>query len=420
MHKRTFRAFLFVVGILLIACGLIEPQIATVEVTRIVQETVPVTRIVRQTILVTAQPPLVLKVDVTQGSPLLIPRALHTATRLMDGRILLVGGSQAPDEHLAAVEIFNPVTGKTSRAAPLHTARHEHSATLLLNGRVLVVGGYNVPQGWLADAEVYDPSSNSWTVVPPLSSHGVSHTATLMKDGRVLVAGGCIGSGVCTDRVEIFDPITNTWSNAASLPGDRASQTAILLDDGRVLLAGGGSETGTPAGGDALLFDPQMDTWTATGPMVAPGDFARSVRLPDGRVLVAGGMSQADAGSLAMTASAEVYDPISNKWTAVPPLSQPRYAFSLVSTPDGHVLAIGGSREHENYFKASSFIREIESYDWRANRWSVAGYLPQPEAFATASLLMDGRVWMTGGMSGERGEDFSSGTLFLTPSLVQQ
>ena len=419
MRKRTFPAVLFFVGILLIACGLIQPQIATVEVTRVVRETVDVTRIVRATVLVTPKPPLVLKVDVTQGFPLLISRALHTATRLTDGRVLLVGGSQAPDEHLAVVEIFNPVTGKTGWAAPLHTARHGHTATLLPDGRVLVVGGYNVPQGWLTDAEVYDPSSNSWTVVPPPSPHGVSHTATRMKDGRVLVAGGCIGSGVCTDRVEIFDPKTNTWTKAASLAGDRASQTAILLDDGRVLLAGGGSETGAPAGGDALLYDPQTDAWAATGPMVTPGDFAQSVRLPDGRVLVAGGMAQADASSLAMTASAEVYDPASNTWTAVPSLSQPRYAFSLVSSSDGHVLAIGGARDHENNFKASSFIREIESYDWQANRWSVVGELPQPEAFATATLLMDGRVWVTGGLSGRAREDFSSGTLFLTPALVQ-
>jgi N-acetylneuraminic acid mutarotase len=419
MKKRTTSAFMFMVGILLIACGLIQPQIAPVEVTRIVKETVAVTRIVRQTVLVTPRAPLVLKIHVTPGSPLLIARALHTATRLKDGRILLAGGSQASDEHLAVVEIFNPVTGKTGWAASLHTARHGHTATLLPDGRVLVVGGYNVPDGWLSDAEVYDPSSNSWTVVPPLTSHGVSHTATLMKDGRVLVAGGCIGSGVCTNQVEIFDPITNIWTNATPLAGDRASQTAILLDDGRVLLAGGGSETGAPAGGDALLFDPKKDTWTATGRMVTPGGFAQSVRLPDGRVLVAGGMSQADASTLAMTASAEIYDPASNKWTAVPSLSQPRYAFSMISSPDGRVLAIGGTRDHENNIKASSFILEIESYDWRVNRWSVAGNLPQPEAFATACLLTDGRVWVTGGQTGRTPEDFSSETMFLTPLLVQ-
>jgi N-acetylneuraminic acid mutarotase len=409
MRIQTSLGILFLAGVLLTACGLANPQIVTVEVTRIVQETV----------LVTPTSPPVLTVGITQGVALLVSRALHTATRLSDGRILLVGGSRGRDEHLADVEIFDPATGQTGWAAPLNTPRHGHTATLLMDGRVLVVGGYNLPRRWLDDAEVYDPSANAWIVVPPLHSHGVSHTATLMKDGRVLVVGGCVGSGVCTNSVEIFIPQTNTWTEAAPLAGNRASQTALLLDDGRVLMAGGGSEAGAPAGGDALLYDPQTNAWTATEPMVKPGSFAQSVQLLDGRILIAGGMPLKDAASLTMTASAEVYDPTSNMWTAVPPLSQPRYAFVLVLLPDGHVLAIGGARVHENNFSAGSFIHEIESYDPQANRWSVAGELPRPAAFATATLLPGGRVWASGGLSDQSSAEFSSDTWFITPLLVQ-
>ena len=59
--------------------------------------------------------------DVTPGVALQIPRAWHTATRLSDGRILLVGGQQSDQDFTAEVEIFDPTTGQTSRAAPLHT-----------------------------------------------------------------------------------------------------------------------------------------------------------------------------------------------------------------------------------------------------------------------------------------------------------
>ena len=351
-------------------------------------------------------------IKVSKGIDLQVPRALHTATRLSDGKILLVGGSRASDAFLAEVEIFNPITGLTPQAASLHTPRHGHTATLLPDGRELVVGGYTLPQQWLADAEVYDPSSDTWRVIPPLFSHGVNHTATLMKDGRVLIVGGCIGDGICTNRVEIFDPQTNAWLEAKAIEGDRASQTAQLLEDGRVLVAGGGGETGAPVGGDALLYDPQTNTWTATGSMVNPRSSAQSVLLPDGRVLVAGGMPLKNARNLKMTNSAEIYDPALNKWKSVGSLSQPRYAFGLMLLPNGKVLAIGGSHDHENNWRAGSFIHRIECFDTKTNRWKIVGTLTKPMAYASVVSLSDGRIWVAGGRDNVKS---SSATWLIAP-----
>lgn len=333
------------------------------------------------------------------GPALQIPRMQHTATRLPDGRVLIVGGSQDPNSFLAEVKLFDPVTNLSRRVASLHTARHGHTATLLPNGRVLIIGGYTLPQQWLDDAEVYDPVVDSWTVVPPLSSHGVEHTANLMKDGRVLVVGGCIGSGVCTGRVEIFNPSTNTWTEAAPLQSNRASHTAHLLNDGRVLVVGGGSGVGDniPAGGDALLYNPSTNSWSATNPMVKMRSQARAARLSDGRVLVAGGITLEDQSRLIMSASAEVYDPASNGWTSVASLTQARYQFALVVLPDSRVLAIGGARDYNNRYTENSFIHEIELYEPTANAWRSIGKLPQSRSDVSATLLQDGRIWVTGG-----------------------
>ena len=404
-----------------------KTQLVPVEVTRIVLETqivpVEVTRIVRETIVVTPAPPPESPVNVTQGNTLLVPRSQHTATRLADGRILLVGGSTSPEGFLADVEMFNPLTGIITRVTPLHTPRHDHTATLLPDGRVLVSGGYSLPKQWLIDAEVYDPSMDTWTVVPSLYTHGVQHTATLMKDGRVLVVGGAVRSGPGTDRVEIFDPRTNSWSEAMPLASDRASHTAQLLEDGRVLVAGGGGGSGVPAGGDALLFDPQTNTWTATGPMVTPRIFGQSMRLSDGRVLVVGGTSQdgvtSNGPNRKMFTKAEIFNPATNEWTAAKDLSQARYAHSLVLLQDGRVLVSGGARDWDCCWSDNSFVREIEVYDPAVDRWTSAGDLPLPAAFSAAVLLPDGSVWVTGGKAGQSGTTFWSDTWLLTPMSTQ-
>jgi N-acetylneuraminic acid mutarotase len=319
---------------------------------------------------------------------------------LTDDRILVVGGQQSDQDFTAEVEIFDPATGRTSQAAPLHTPRNVHTATLLPDGRVLVVGGYNLPQQQLGDAEVYDPVADTWTVLPPRYSHGAFHTATLLKDGRVLVVGGGIGSCHATERVEIFDPQTNSWTEARSLGFSRNVHTAVLLDDGRVLMIGGWStwkDCGSFApDGDALLYDPQADTWTATGPMITPRQFGAPVRLPDGRVLVVGGLTYEDPAPR-IWATTEIYDPASNTWTAAAGLAQARYTHALELLPDGQVLIVGGARDADYLWNRNSFVREIERYDPVANVWRIVGELPLPRAVATATLLPDGRVWLTGG-----------------------
>ena len=419
MRTHSLFRILLVVVLIVLACGVLQPQVPPVEVTQIVKETqavtIEVTRIVQQVVVATSTSPPEITVE---GITLQFPRAHHTATRLADGRILLVGGSLGPDEQLTTVEIYNPENEAIDQAAPLHTARHDHSATLLQDGRVLVIGGYNRTEQWLSDAEVYDPSTNTWVVVPPLYSHGIWHTATMMKDGRVLVIGGTIsaGYGSGTERVEIFDPNTNSWTEAAPLEYKRSSHTAQLLVDGRVLVAGGAGNNDVPEGGDALIYDLRTNTWTVTEPMIQPSLLARSVRLLDGRVLVAGGFVAGQPISKIL-ASVEIYDPVSDKWAATAPLSEARYSHSLTLLPDGRVLAVDGAHEWDSVWNERSFVSRIEIYDPVEDRWDSGGDLLRPGAFAAAALLPDGRIWVTGGQSFK---DFWPYTWLVDPMLLGQ
>jgi len=73
---------------------------------------------------------------------------------------------------------------------PLTVPRIEHTATTLLDGRVLIIGGRNSLGTILSAAEIFDPATQNSTAIASLATPRVGHTATVLKDGRVLIAGG--------------------------------------------------------------------------------------------------------------------------------------------------------------------------------------------------------------------------------------
>jgi Galactose oxidase, central domain len=74
-------------------------------------------------------------------------RERHTATLLADGRVLIVGGVGEPaadfsDTAVTEAEIWDPATGSFSSAGQDAAGRALHTATLLPDGRVLITGGF--------------------------------------------------------------------------------------------------------------------------------------------------------------------------------------------------------------------------------------------------------------------------------------
>ncbi len=93
-------------------------------------------------------------------------RALHTATLLSNGQVLVAGGQPSQDygcpNDTASAELYNPGTGAWSTTGSLNQARERQTAALLTNGQVLVAGGeFNEPDcvsdTYLTSAELYTP-----------------------------------------------------------------------------------------------------------------------------------------------------------------------------------------------------------------------------------------------------------------------
>lgn len=175
------------------------------------------------------------------GSPMVQPRAFHTATVLGDGRVLVAGGfnSFGGGEAIEA-ELFDPATETFTYTGSLAHPRGGHAAVRLDDGRVLVVGGMDGAWDYVPGAELWDPDTGAFGPAGALATPRMDHTATLLADGRVLVAGGVDGEGRRLDALEVWDPATLAFTPAgARLGAARAMHTATPLPDGRVLLVGG-------------------------------------------------------------------------------------------------------------------------------------------------------------------------------------
>lgn len=175
------------------------------------------------------------------------PRFEATATLLDGGRVLLVGGtgtSGGTGGPLTSTEIYDPAAGVTTDAGRLSQARTNHAATRLSDGRVLVVGGAGGANAdtSLSSAEVFDPRRGAWTTVASLRRSRTGLTATTLEDGRVLVTGGetrSQGTRRSLASAELYLVGEDRWANGGEMDCPRSEHDAVLLEDGRVVAVAG-------------------------------------------------------------------------------------------------------------------------------------------------------------------------------------
>ncbi|MFE9580919.1 Kelch repeat-containing protein [Nocardia sp. NPDC006044] len=296
------------------------------------------------------------------STPMTLGRRLHSVTRLADGTVLVAGGISGPYRQpfdiLAAAERFDPKTKKwTPTRTSMTVPRSMHSATLLPDGRVLVAGGVKPRVGTndvgsVNSAELYDPRTDTWAPTEPMADERTSHQAVLLADGRVLVVGGGAVLGhedvAPTAFCEIFDPATGKWSATGSLAIPRLSHRAVLLPDGSVLALGGAAHGWVPG----PVYDthslntterwyPVTDRWAPAARMPFGRDRFHAITMKSGKVLVFGGGDEQYLFAKFLATS--LYDPYADTWSAVGPMSYGRMDFAATLLTDGRVLAAGGS-----------------------------------------------------------------------------
>ena len=292
--------------------------------------------------------------------------------------VFVSGGQDDANFILNTTELYDPTSKTFTNGPSLNTPRAEHSVTLFttgaLKGMVLIVGGLQLSFGTrvaLKDVELYDPSAGGISELGAIMNDARGqHTGTELDDGRVLVTGGYDENfdsahfNEATATAELFDPSSGTFScvtvGASSgkttsncpdvMSSPRWNHRATLLEDGTVLVTGGTpTDSGTREGtASADLFDPSTNSFSALPNMnsARQGHSATLIQgcncAADGMVLIAGGQNQTGA----VVNTAELYDPSTKTFMNVGNMLAHRAEHQAVAFTTGglagYVLIMGG------------------------------------------------------------------------------
>jgi hypothetical protein len=328
----------------------------------------------------------------TRGS-MTVARTAHTATLLLDGRVLIAGGGSA------SAELYDAATQTFAATGSMTLAQDVRSATLLANsklpnyGKVLMAGGGDLI------AELFDPTTGTFTATGSTLAQHLGQTATLLKNGQVLVAGGETASA------ELFNPSTGKFTATGSMTVSRSGHAATLLPDGRVLIAGGVLDFGAggtvpipsgPGAASAELYDPVSGTFTSTSSMSEGRSGHTATLLGDGTVLVTGTDN-----------TAELFSPGTETFSGVGERHAGLGATATLRN-DGTVLVAGGMNRG-SYPLAELFAPESGGF-------VATGSLITARNGHTATLLVDGTVLVTGGTRTRCG-GYSRGCNLVTTQL---
>jgi hypothetical protein len=326
---------------------------------------------------------------------------LHMAL-LPTGKILAWGREEL-DGSMGQPRLWDPTSGSPEGMAVevaadtmLFCAGH----ALMADGKLMVSGGHKLDDRGLDVTNIFDPATETWeTGLPKMAKGRWYPTVTTLGDGRLVTVAGKDTTKTVVRIPEIWED--NHW---VQLPGASLTLPYYPRDfvdpkNGLVFMSGERVQShwldvGKPG-------DSNRGRWLA-GPNHQWGfnrDYGSAVMYDEGKILFVGGggytgWDTPDPKSPVPTATAEKIDLMatSPSWTGAGSMAQPRRHLNATVLPDGTVLVTGGV-SGGGFNDIASAVHTAELWDPGTNDWTVLAPNTIDRGYHSVSLLLpDGTV----------------------------
>jgi Kelch motif./Domain of unknown function (DUF1929)./Bacterial Ig-like domain (group 1)./Glyoxal oxidase N-terminus. len=326
---------------------------------------------------------------------------LHMAL-LPTGKILAWGREEL-DGSMGQPRLWDPTSGSPEGMAVevaadtmLFCAGH----ALMADGKLMVSGGHKLDDRGLDVTNIFDPATETWeTGLPKMAKGRWYPTVTTLGDGRLVTVAGKDTTKTVVRIPEIWE--NNQW---VQLPGANLILPYYPRDfvdpkNGLVFMSGERVQSrwldvGKPG-------DSNRGRWIA-GPNHQWGfnrDYGSAVMYDEGKILFVGGggytgWDTPDPKSPVPTATAEKIDLMatSPSWAGAGSMAQPRRHLNATVLPDGTVLVTGGV-SGGGFNDIASAVHTAELWDPATNDWTVLASNTIDRGYHSVSLLLpDGTV----------------------------
>ncbi len=258
---------------------------------------------------------------------------------------------------------------------------------------------YYFPGGGVTDTLKYDPLIHAWIPLTPqpAPAYATNEACLGTNAGGAPVAVLFPNTAAASPALHIYNILADSWSNVPITGFGPLDGISVAADPtGNLCYVSGGLQTSGVATNTLYAFSPVSNTFTPLAPMPQPRAMHASWMTADGRVCVAGGV---DASNAPLD-STQCYDPSTNTWEAAN-TSFGRLPFPLWGMAEtqwnspSDVWLLGGSSDV--YFGGAVAPRmETLFWDSIGLTWTKGTPLPMPTYYASADV-QDGAIFIIGG-----------------------
>jgi N-acetylneuraminic acid mutarotase len=211
------------------------------------------------------------------------------------------------------------------------------------------------------------------------------------------VAGGVPGSLIAVPAnqsapsgYELYqrgEPKELVWEEKAPVSVARWAYDGIVELGGKIYFVGGYN-------GSAMnlveSYDPSTDQWSTVQPM-SQARYGSACSVLDGKIYAIGGLN---------LSTVEIYDPASDTWTSGTPLPSST-SFAGAITIDGKIFLVGGKNESEVR------LNQVLCFDKDSNSWVTKASLPIAMD-GTKLVYFEDKIWAIGAYTGSSTRDVFS------------